>query len=108
MKLVTPPYPEVPAPGKDRLGNELEGEGRRDQYGTLSPHVPNRWQRQSENMLSVGAAEGNRTLVVSLGRAYMIHHLSIAARDPRHAASVLAELMGGKSVPFPPNPGSFF
>jgi len=38
----------------------------------------------------------------------MIHHLSIAARDPKHAAGVLAELMGGKSVPFPPNPGSFF
>src|SRR5256886_3079675 len=38
----------------------------------------------------------------------MIHHLSIAARDPKNAAGVLAELMGGKSVPFPPNPGSFF
>jgi hypothetical protein len=38
----------------------------------------------------------------------MIHHLSIAARDPKAAAGVLAELMGGKAVPFPPNPGSFF
>jgi catechol 2,3-dioxygenase-like lactoylglutathione lyase family enzyme len=38
----------------------------------------------------------------------MIHHLSIAARDPQRAAGVLAELMGGKAVPFPPNPGSFF
>ncbi|MBO0739484.1 MAG: hypothetical protein J2P48_23590 [Alphaproteobacteria bacterium] len=38
----------------------------------------------------------------------MIHHLSIAARDPKHAAGVLAELMGGLAVPFPPNPGSFF
>ncbi|HZT86933.1 MAG TPA: hypothetical protein VFA12_03120 [Stellaceae bacterium] len=38
----------------------------------------------------------------------MIHHLSIAARDPKRAADVLAELMGGKAVPFPPNPGSFF
>ena len=38
----------------------------------------------------------------------MIHHLSIAARDPKHAAGVLAELMGGTAVPFPPNPGSFF
>src|SRR5579863_6635065 len=38
----------------------------------------------------------------------MIHHLSIAAHDPKHAAGVLAEIMGGKSVPFPPNPGSFF
>ena len=38
----------------------------------------------------------------------MIHHLSIAARNPQQAASVLAELMGGTAVPFPPNPGSFF
>jgi hypothetical protein len=38
----------------------------------------------------------------------MIHHLSIAARDPKNAAGVLAELMGGTSIPFPPNPGSFF
>ncbi len=38
----------------------------------------------------------------------MIHHLSIAARDPKHVAGVLAEFMGGKAVPFPPNPGSFF
>ena len=38
----------------------------------------------------------------------MIHHLSIAARDPKKAADVLAELMGGTAVPFPPNPGSFF
>ena len=38
----------------------------------------------------------------------MIHHLSIAARDPQHVAGVLAEIMGGTAVPFPPNPGSFF
>ena len=38
----------------------------------------------------------------------MIHHLSIAARDPKHVAGVLAELMGGTAVAFPPNPGSFF
>lgn len=38
----------------------------------------------------------------------MIHHLSIAAHDPKHAAEVLAELMGGTAVRFPPNPGSFF
>src|SRR6266516_7583975 len=41
-------------------------------------------------------------------RGVMIHHLSIAARDPKQAAGTLAELMGGKAVPFPPNPGSFF
>ena len=38
----------------------------------------------------------------------MIHHLSIAARDPKDSAEVLAQIMGGKAVPFPPNPGSFF
>jgi hypothetical protein len=38
----------------------------------------------------------------------MIHHLSIAARDPMHVAEVLAEFMAGTAVPFPPNPGSFF
>jgi hypothetical protein len=38
----------------------------------------------------------------------MIHHLSISAHDPKHAAGVLAEMMGGTAVPFPPNPGSFF
>jgi len=38
----------------------------------------------------------------------MIHHLSIAARDAKGAADVLAELMGGTAVPFPPNPGSYF
>jgi len=38
----------------------------------------------------------------------MIHHLSIAAANPKQAADVIAELMGGTAVPFPPNPGSFF
>ena len=38
----------------------------------------------------------------------MIHHLSIAAQQPQQAAEVLAEIMGGTAVPFPPNPGSFF
>ena len=38
----------------------------------------------------------------------MIHHLSIAARDPKHVGGVLAELMGGVAVPFPHNPGSYF
>jgi len=31
----------------------------------------------------------------------MIHHVSIPARDPRHVADVLAELMAGRSYPFP-------
>jgi hypothetical protein len=30
----------------------------------------------------------------------MIHHISIAANDPRHVADVLAELMNGRSYPF--------
>ncbi len=38
----------------------------------------------------------------------MIHHLSIAVRQPGHVASVLAELIGGASVAFPPNPGSYW
>jgi hypothetical protein len=31
----------------------------------------------------------------------MIHHVSISARDPQHVAGVLAELMDGRSFPFP-------
>src|SRR3954468_19005396 len=31
----------------------------------------------------------------------MIHHVSISARDPKHVADVLAELMGGRCFPFP-------
>lgn len=31
----------------------------------------------------------------------MIHHISIPARDPKHVAAVLAELMGGRAYPFP-------
>lgn len=38
----------------------------------------------------------------------MIHHLSIAVRQPGHVAAVLAELIGGASVAFPPNPGSYW
>jgi hypothetical protein len=37
----------------------------------------------------------------------MIHHLSIAARNPEQAARVLAEIWQGKSYPFPPHPGSY-
>ena len=38
----------------------------------------------------------------------MIHHVSIPARDPRHVAGVLAELMGGYAGPFiGPMPGAF-
>jgi hypothetical protein len=31
----------------------------------------------------------------------MIHHISISARDPKHVAEVLAELMNGRCYPFP-------
>lgn len=37
----------------------------------------------------------------------MIHHVSIPARNPQHVAEVLAELMGGRSVPFGPLEGAF-
>jgi hypothetical protein len=37
----------------------------------------------------------------------MIHHVSIPARDPQHVAAVLAEVMGGKCVPFGPLEGAF-
>ncbi|MEX0310828.1 MAG: hypothetical protein AB3N17_11370 [Tateyamaria sp.] len=34
-------------------------------------------------------------------------HLSIDARDPEHVAAVLAQIMGGGALPFPPCPGAF-
>src|SRR5579862_4898464 len=37
----------------------------------------------------------------------MIHHVSIPARNPRHVAEVLAEVMGGRCVPFGPLEGAF-
>ncbi|SPF02734.1 hypothetical protein SMA5143A_3492 [Streptomyces sp. MA5143a] len=37
----------------------------------------------------------------------MIHHLSISAANPEKVARVLAELMGGAVLPFPPHPGAF-
>lgn len=37
----------------------------------------------------------------------MIHHVSIPAREPRHVAEVLAELMGGACLPFGPLEGAF-
>jgi hypothetical protein len=37
----------------------------------------------------------------------MLHHLSISAENPENVAQILAEIMGGIVVPFPPNPGSF-
>ncbi len=37
----------------------------------------------------------------------MIHHISIPARNPEHVATVLAELMGGRCVPFGPLEGAF-
>ena len=32
----------------------------------------------------------------------MIFHLSFDAEDPRHVAEVIAELWGGRAIPFPP------
>jgi hypothetical protein len=37
----------------------------------------------------------------------MIHHISIPAKDPRRVAGVLAEIWGGRALPFPPFPGSY-
>jgi hypothetical protein len=37
----------------------------------------------------------------------MIHHVSIAAREPQRVAEVLAELMNGKCFPFGPLDGAF-
>lgn len=37
----------------------------------------------------------------------MIHHISIPAKDPRHVASVLAELLQGSIMPFPPLEGAY-
>jgi len=38
----------------------------------------------------------------------MIHHVSIPAKDPRHVAEVLAEVMGGRAYPFAgPLPGAY-
>lgn len=37
----------------------------------------------------------------------MIHYVSIPAREPQRGAEVLAELMHGKCLPFPPLEGAF-
>lgn len=40
----------------------------------------------------------------------MIHHISLDAKNPKHVATVLAEIMGGQIMPAPPNfrPDSWF
>lgn len=38
---------------------------------------------------------------------HMIHHISIAAHDPKGVAQFFADVTGGVSVDFPPNPGSY-
>lgn len=37
----------------------------------------------------------------------MIHHISIAAKDPRRVAGVIAELWQTRAMPFPPVPGGY-
>jgi hypothetical protein len=37
----------------------------------------------------------------------MIHHISLAAKDPRRVARVIAELWQTEALPFPPVPGSY-
>lgn len=33
----------------------------------------------------------------------MIHHISMSAKNPRHVANVMGEIVGGQVVPAPPN-----
>ena len=47
-------------------------------------------------------------LVPIIGKPPMIHHLSIAVQNPQKVATVLAEIIGGSAVAFPPNPGSYW
>jgi hypothetical protein len=42
-----------------------------------------------------------------LGDSIMIHHISIAVHHPLHVSQVLAEILQGKSFPFPGHPGSY-
>ena len=37
----------------------------------------------------------------------MINHISVAVNDPKHVASVLAEIWDGVVYPFPPSPGAY-
>ncbi len=37
----------------------------------------------------------------------MLHHISIAVNNPLHVAKVLAEILQGSVIPFPPNPDSY-
>lgn len=37
----------------------------------------------------------------------MLHHISVAVNNPLHVAKVLAEILNGQVIPFPPNPGSY-
>jgi hypothetical protein len=37
----------------------------------------------------------------------MIHHISLAVRNPLHVAKVVAELWQGRAIPFPNHPGSY-
>lgn len=37
----------------------------------------------------------------------MIHHISIAAKDPQHVAGVIAELWQTRALPFPPVAGAY-
>lgn len=37
----------------------------------------------------------------------MIHHISLAVRNPLHVAEVVAELWQGRAIPFPNHPGCY-
>src|SRR5579864_2295027 len=63
---------------------------------------------RGNNCAEASAAASMLSVASEVREEVMIHHLSIAAREPEHVAGVLAEIMGGTAVRFPPNPGSFF
>src|SRR5690349_11318573 len=56
---------------------------------------------------SIDARSNVESTYTYMGRKAMIHHVSIPARDPRHVAEVLAELMKGQCHAFGPLEGAF-
>src|SRR6478609_4190413 len=78
-------------------------------HRSFGPGAPAALARRSPcNRASARAIVLPIECTASMGReTAMIHHVSIPARDPQHVASVIAELMGGKCVPFGPLEGAY-
>jgi hypothetical protein len=104
------------------LGSASSYANRRKQRGVVSlSHAIASLEAEKSSRASPGLLDhlrnGDTVVVGSLGgasrnqpaleRCKMIHHVSIPAREPRHVAEVLAELMGGKCHPFGPLEGAF-